>query len=88
MKRRCSRQRAAVHGVQRTPLAQEDHPIELIEGHGAAKRAAEVLGSDGALARGGTPALVLANVYGPLVRAQRGEAGVIADVGATPSDRR
>ena len=44
---------AAVYGVQRTPLAQEDHPIEPISGYGAVQtRRRGVLGSDGALARG------------------------------------
>ena len=69
---------AAVYGVQRTPLAQEDHPIEPISGYGAAKRAAEVYWAQmGRLHGVRTPALRFANVYGPR-QSPKGEAGVIA----------
>ena len=72
---------AAVYGVQRTPLAQEEHPIEPISGYGAAKRAAEVYWAQmGRLHGVRTGAALCERVWSR--QSPKGEAGVIAILSA------
>ena len=69
---------AAVYGVQKSPLADETHPLEPINAYGAAKLSAEIYWSQmGRLHGVHTTALRFANVYGPR-QSPKGEAGVVA----------